>query len=363
MIFTEKAWRSFVADEIAAISLTLSAQGITLDKEQPHVAGERYLMSGKKVVLVGKNRLGETVIVKTSADKDGKAEIRKERNIRDTITNIAFAYQPLLTPDEIWYHEKNGRIIIVTEYIDQPKPYLQLSDPEQFELILGAFTMLEGVHATTKSHQPVAKKLGQKQVDDYLHAAETFVASITDFMSEDDSLAELLTTALTELRANQNTITQFCGFLTHDDFALHNFRFKDGAIYLIDQSSLLFGNKHESWARFMNYMTLYNPTLEAAILRYARDNRSNEEQASLRLMRIYKLLELLTYHAGAAQTKTENVRLLSQARVSFWSDVLRAVLENRKLEPSITDQYKKTRDQLRSPSEIKRQQAIQQLPN
>ena len=48
-------------------------------------------------------------------------------------------------------------------------------------------------------------------------------------------------------------------------------------MYLLDHSSLRFGNKYEGWARFRNFTTFYNRPLEEALLLYMRNNRAEEK--------------------------------------------------------------------------------------
>ena len=359
----EKGWQSFTAHEITALTPILERMGITLDTDQPHISGERFLMSGKKVVLIGtKNDTGETVIIKSSTDPVSKKELQHERTTRDTLHAINFAYTPLLTPKEIWSEHEGERLTIVTQYIAQPIPFLSLPLSKQFDLLLGAFTMLEGVHATTASHGTSVLQFGNKVAADYITLAKTFFNdSHATIASCSESYSKILQTALHQIETNQVSIERYCRFLTHDDFALHNFRFTSDAIYLIDQASLTFGNKHESWARLLNYMVLYNQPLEQAFATYIQTNLSIEEQASIKLMRMYKLIELLAYHALAATESTGDVQTLSFARITFWIEVLKSVSADTKVAVSTIDSYKQTRDSLRTAAEIERQKVLQQL--
>lgn len=358
MTNTKAAWTEYTQSEISTLTPLLEHKGITLDQEQPHISGERFLMSGQKVVLVARDaKTGERLIIKSSADQTGIAEIEAERRAQHTLQKLPFAYHPLLSPQEVWYHKKDGRVTIATECIEQPQPYLSLPLTKQFDLILQAFTMLAGVHATTASH---AKLIGGVVstwgVADYQRSLDDFIAKITD-----PALQETLTRATKELADNQDDFARYCGFLTHDDFALHNFRFRDDNIYLIDQSSLRFGNKHESWARFMNYMLLYNRDLEQALTQYLQDNVAPEELRSLRLARIYKLVELLSYHHCAAAQSTGDVQKLSQRRVAFWHDVLTHILADTEVPEAVISSYRTDRDALRTTEELDRQRALQQL--
>jgi hypothetical protein len=353
---------TYVASELTAVRTLLAPRTITLETAQPHISGERFLMSGKKVVLVARDdETDRRMIIKSSADPGGIQEIEKEREARTTLANIPFAYHPLLAPRELWYERTHGRVTVATEFIEQPVAYLSLPLIEQFDLILQAFTMLTGVHAATSSHTKIIRKsFGTWSATQYLDSAQVFLNSIKQNHLE-ELVIEGCATAVRALQKEHKDITRYCDFLTHDDFALHNFRFTNGAIYLIDQSSLRFGNKHESWARFLNYMLLYGHELEAALVRYLKDNTAPEELRSLRLMRIYKALELIAYHSLAATRTEGTVRELSTRRVAFWYEVLSSLLVGTKVDQAVIDIYKHDRDTLRSEEEIARQRALQQL--
>jgi hypothetical protein len=358
MIHTTQTWTTYVNKEIEALKPELEAKDVTLELEQPHISGERFLMSGNKVVLVGRDKkTNKRLIIKSSAEKDGIEEIEAERLARITLQKLPFAYHPLLAPTEMWHRQNGSRVIVVTEFIEQNQPYLSLPIIDQFDLIIQSFNMLAGMHATTASHMKsigtVVKTWG---VADYEKQFGKFNISLNGL-----GLNNTLERSVETIAANRDDIDRYCGFLTHDDFALHNFRFNENKIYLIDQSSLKFGNKHESWARFMNYMLLYNRDLEQALFKYLCDNAAPEELRSLRLMRIYKLVELLNYHNLAAKNSEGSVKKLSERRIVFWHQVLRYILDEVKTPESIIIDYRADRDALRSREEVSRQRALQQL--
>ena len=161
-----------------------------------------------------------------------------------------------------------------------------------------------------------------------------------------------------QLREHEKTIEQYSGFLTHTDFVPHNIRIHDDTIYLLDHSSLTFGNKYEGWARFVNFMTLYNPMLENALVTYVKENRTPEESVSLRMMRIYRLGEIIWYYVQTLEKSTGDLHTLNTARITFWSTVLTHILKDERIPESIITEYKKTRDSLRSDDEKKRQQGL-----
>ncbi|HEY5383406.1 MAG TPA: hypothetical protein VIJ88_02535, partial [Candidatus Paceibacterota bacterium] len=126
-------------------------------------------------------------------------------------------------------------------------------------------------------------------------------------------------------------------------------------LYLLDHTSIRFGNKYESWARFINFMELYNPPLAHALVQYVRDNRTQEELLALKIMRVYRLVELIRYYATWLSKTEGSVRLLAQERITFWSEVFQCVLDDREVPAEIVESYKQKRDTLRSEEEKKRQ--------
>ena len=83
------------------------------------------------------------------------------------------------------------------------------------------------------------------------------------------------------MEEHRTVIERYSGFLTHNDFVPHNLRVSGKEVYLLDYSSMLFGNKYESWARFLNFMIHHNRPLELALANYVRTNRGEEEYLEL----------------------------------------------------------------------------------
>lgn len=165
----------------------------------------------------------------------------------------------------------------------------------------------------------------------------------------------MLDETIVEIKENEETLDRYGGFLTHWDFVPQNFRIRNKRLYLLDHSSIRFGNKYESWARFLNFMTLYNPELAGALVEYVRRNREPEELKSLKLMRLYRLVELIRYYAAWLMNTEENLYELTRARIAFWTNVLDAVLHDREVSMEAIRDYRTKRDALRSDEEKKRQ--------
>lgn len=352
-------WETYLKDERSRLEPLLHSLGFTLDEFQPHVLGERYLMqavttsSGKKLVFLGsEEKSGRRVVVKATRDASGAAELRHERLCRRVLGTIRFAYRIFFLPEEILFIEKDGYTLSVQAYIAQDHPFLERPVREQFDLALESFKAQEGVHAATYEQAHLIKRtFGSVDAEEYLRTFEGF-AACTDGWPE---LSPTFEKARSLLREGTAVIEQYGGFLTHTDFVPHNFRVVGDAIYLLDHSSLRFGNKYEGWARFLNYMLLYNRELEQALVHYVRDNRTPEESQSLSLMRIYRLGEIICYYVQATKRSGGDLRTLNAARVSFWHEALIAELSGEPLAETVIDEYRRTRDALRSEDERLRQ--------
>lgn len=358
------SWEEYRDQELVLVSNILSTLGYTLDEKQVHTAGERSLMTGErdvgggglKLVLTGKSDVDDKrVVIKTSSDPAGQQEIRRERDARIRINAIPFAYHSFNTPQELYFGTHGSHIISIVEYVSQEKPLLMRPLEEQFFLTLKALEAQEGAHAAASSHTEHTAELGAKSADEYIHDFSGFCSVIRDKNINDPELHKVLDQALAFLKEHRTTIERYCGFLTHADFVPNNFRVRDNELYLLDYASIHFGNKYEGWARLLNFMVHHNPDLEHALIDYIRTNRSADEYLSLRLMRIYKLGFLLKYHSLTHNSGSSNMRTLAEARIVFWTEVLKSVLTDTLVSQNIIDIYMQTSRALRSEEERARQ--------
>jgi hypothetical protein len=355
----QKEWEAYRDTEIENLRPILNTLGFSLDEIQPHTQGERYLMqavttqSGQKLILLGKEmQTDRRVVIKATNSKDGMQELEHERTCRRVLRQIGFSYQKFLAPEEILFTKSGPYLISIQAFIEQKLPFLERPLEEQFTLALQAFKAQESAHAATYEHaQLVRRTFGSIDAQGYLKAFESFKTCVGEHK-------DLFARATFELSDGYRHIEQYGGFLTHTDFVPHNFRVVDGAIYLLDHSSLRFGSKYEGWARFLNFMTLHNRPLETALLNYVRDNRTPEEYRALRLMRIYRLGEILCYYTRTLENSAGDLRTLNEARIEFWAQVLEATLKDGQISEQIVDTYAKLRDSLRSEEEKQRQQGL-----
>lgn len=364
-IDSKKAWEQLCTEELSALRPILARHHITLDPEQKHMQGERYLMqaitttSGTKFILTGTVHGTIRAIIKATRVEAGIREILHERTCRSVLHQINFAGSVFHTPEEILFTQEHGFVISVQRFIEQPRTFLDRPLEEQFSYALRAFKGQESAHATTAKHRSLIGKIySVRDAQTYLKNFDSFIENITRAQVSNTALHTLLTKAQKKLRAHEMIIEQYSGFLTHTDFVPHNIRIADDTIYLLDHSSLAFGNKYEGWARFLNFMTLYNPPLEQALEQYVRDNRTPEESVSLRMMRIYRLGEIIWYYAQTLKKSDGDLHTLNSARITFWSTVLTYMLNDEKLPESVIREYTQIRDSLRSADEKKRQQGL-----
>ena len=362
MNHSQTSWNEYLRSEIPKISALLVPHGITLADNQPHTKGERFLMqaltttSGQKLILLGvEDKSNKKVVIKVTRDFDGKQELSHERNCRKLLHKMNFSYETFHSPTEVLFIEKRGYTIFVSEFIEQASSFLERPLSEQFSFALSALKAQERTRATTASHISQIKRVfGSRTSEEYLQMFEAFLITYRTKCT-DENITTALEQAYLALTAAKERIEQYGGFLTHTDFVPHNFRISGNTLYLLDFSSLRFGNKHEGWARFLNFMTLYNPALEELLITYVEQNRSTEERESLQLMRLFRLGEIIAYYANILEKSNGNLLTLNQARIRFWGEVLQAELHNTRVSRNIVELYKQERGALRSDEEKSRQ--------
>lgn len=365
----KEEWGLYVENEKRRVKPFLTRNGFVLDDEQPQTIGERYLTrpvgGGRKVVLFGhRENDGTRVVIKTSSEAQGMDELLHEKEVHEMLTHIRFAYGTFALPNILHFDKEDG--LFITEYIAQEKPFLDRSLREQFSIALNAFKAQEKAHATTtghwdelrrimKTHAHYIKPGEYRKISEYAQDLMMIRDHSTELYTQ---LKPLLNRVIGLVEDNKIILERYDGFLTHWDFTPQNFRIKDGTIYLLDLTSIRFGNKYESWARFINFMVLYNSALTSALVDYIRLNRTEEEVLVLRIMRAYRLVELIRYYATWLGRTEGDTRLLAEARITFWTDVLEAVLDSREVPDSTIEKYKGKRDNLRSTDEKRRQQGL-----
>jgi len=353
-------WEKYCQEELEKIQPILQRHGLELEQTQTHLGGERAVISGNKLVLMGRRKEdGRRVIIKATSRDEGKKELEQERASRELLKRIKFAYAVLLSPEELSWFEEGGMTVSVTEFLEQDRAFLERPLHEQFFLAMKAFEIQESFHAATyEQARPIEGSLGFFRAQTYLDRFNDYRQEIVRKMSGRPEFADILAEAERQLRDGYRCIEQYGGFLTHTDFVPHNFRVIGRDIYLLDHSSIRFGNKYEGWARFLNFMLLHNRGLEGALLKYLEDNRTPEELEALHLMRIYRLTEIIAYYVERAEKSSGDMQKLDKSRVIFWADALKAQVGGEPLSEERIQAYRDIRDSLRSDEEKRRQQGL-----
>ena len=356
MLNNETNWEDYIKKEMDKLSGILSNLNFSLDEIQPHISGERFLMARNKMVLVGKRNYDNLkVIIKSSNNQDGQKEIINEKKARDILQNLSFTRETILFPREIFFGKKDNYLFWITKYIEQEKVFVEHSLEEQFFLILKAFESQEAFHANTFEHLRKVSSVfpvfyGREYFKEFEKFKESFAQNYPDL-----EIQKTIGLALQVLVRYKKEIDTFCGYLTHTDFVPHNFRVKNKDIYMLDCSAVQFGNKYESWARFLNYMIIHNPPLEKILVQYIKENRDKIDYINLYLMRIYKIGFLLQYYSISTNKTFGNLKKLTEERINFWHQILKSIIKNDQIDPKLVENYKKERDSLRSDEEKQRQ--------
>ncbi len=331
--------------------------GYILDPEQLHIGGERSVMSAHKLVLTGRHGAsGNRVVIKVSLDTSGAQDIAHEHEIRELLKGVRFAERELHFPRELLFLEDEGLTISITEFIEQEKIFVAHSLREQFFMALNWFEAQEEFHATTHEHvQSFSKVCANWTSNSYLKELDRIAHDL-----EESVRSDRVDAAIAQVRGRVEThaklIDRYGGFLNHTDLVPHNMRISSRTLYALDQVSIWFGNKYEGWARFINYMTIHNQPLAHLLTTYVREQRGNDDDLLLRIMRCYKIAVLLRYYARAIDTTEGDLKKLSELRFEFWLTDLEHLLDNKELSPEYVAAYTTVRDQLRSSDEKRRQQ-------
>lgn len=335
----------------------LEAQGIHLEKEQPHISGERFLLSPDKLVLMGHGQEGRSLVIKASnkSGARGSEEIVREKQIRDTLERIPFAKDTLLIPRERLYIQTGGYTILATDFIEQEKIFTHHSLEEQFFLVLRAFEAQEAFHATTYEHvQQLLPVFSRTTPEQYVEKFAEFSKTVEREFPQ-GNLQSAFATADALLRSHHSVLLRYSNYLTHTDFVPHNMRISGRSVYVLDQVAIEFANKYEGWARLLNYLIVHNPALEALLVAHLKKNRSADEYADFMLMRIYKVGYLLNYYAHTLPKTSGDLHELTLERLTLWGSVLRSFVEETPFDPELVTHYKEKRALLRSEEEKERQ--------
>jgi hypothetical protein len=328
--------------------------GVTLDKTQLNIGGERSLMSPHKEVLIGTDRnTNLRVVLKCSHNALGAQEIRAEHTIRQALANMPFAQEEINMPGELFFGTLGSTTVSITEFIHQEKVFTQYSLQEQFFMGLHALESQESFHATTAEHNMSIRNIFTAHTPDFY--IRTYQQMRDTTIRVFPTAKEALMKAETILSDHKILLGVYDGYLMHTDFVPHNFRIHARRLYLLDCVSFRVGNKYESWARFINFMEIHSPELVPLLVGYVRSDRGPQEALVLKMMRIYKIAFLLDYYARALQQTEGDLHSLTYERLVVWTRILEAVISDTAVDELIRNRYYQKRATLRTETERERQ--------
>jgi hypothetical protein len=168
----------------------------------------------------------------------------------------------------------------------------------------------------------------------------------------------VLREALETLKVQKSKIEKYCDFITHDDFVPHNMRVKETDVVVLDHSSLILGNKYESWARFINFMLIFNFDLSRMLSNFVLDNRGKEEYEVLNIMRIYKIGFLINFYAKSIGKTSGKLNELQNFRLEWWTNICRKLMNGEEVSVEESIIHNQKLDELRDEEEKKRQEGI-----
>ncbi len=344
------------ASYCADAAMIIRGMGIRLDTYQPHVTGERKINAPSRLVFIGTDGEGRKVVIKTSGRKEERDKLKNENAAHAILDKVSRKTGFFSVPDKVFFKEESGFSFFATEYIPQPKLLSTESLAKQRAILENALSALSSLnHKNFKKVLPRAVAPFPK--DDALYYKRSLDA-LCGRMAEsgvDEKIIKISRDAKNQFNENLNVVSQFSGFLVHDDFCPHNFRVNGGKFYILDYDAVHFGNKHVSWARLLNYMATHNFRLEKLLVGRLAKTLPEPERESLRLMRVYKALFLLAHYSVASQRASGNLLELMKVRVDFWATLLERFLQNAPATKEDAEAYLKKRNLFRSASETRRQ--------
>jgi hypothetical protein len=329
---------------------------LQLTPDQPHVGGERALLSPGKLVLMATTESKESVVVKYSISPAGAKEIAQEAKVRRLFELLPFSTEQFLLPRILLHEARTADEFLVSEFISQPQILQDYPLTEQFFMSLHALENQESFHATTLEHHAYAREYFQTlSVSDYL---ETLQTMITVIAQQEPNLVSLLDAIKSAFREHTNVLSTFDGYLVHADFVPHNFRIAHNQLYLLDYVSFRIANKYEAWARYVNFMEVHQPELARLLVSYLERDRNAYELQAFWLIRMYRAIFLLNYYCTVLPKTAGELQELTKLRITLWSKLLEHIFYKTAVSEELIDTYRTKRDSLRTETEKIRQRTF-----
>jgi len=348
---------------IDSVAPTLAKAGFALDSEdnQVHIGGERALISRDKLVLKGW-RISDAsrVIIKASASLAGIREIERESACRRCLAEINRSFQSpiFFYPDELGFLQEDDLCISVIEYVDQDMRFLDRPLEEKLHLSLSALHAQERVTVgAVKNLAGVADRFGTITANTYLREFKAHLKNALTYFPQNLVLRSNLEHADTFFRERLCHVREHHGFLIHSDFVPNNFRVIGSEFYYLDLGAFRFGNRYESWARYLNWLMVWDCRLEAVLVDHINEGRGREHHASLSAMRAFNIGFLIQMYSKLLPEVQENARLhaLQSGRLNLWTSALIALIHGDHMPEQTALEFAQFQESLRSEHERRRQ--------
>ena len=334
----------------------LKKHELTLDDSQPHIGGERALLSPGKLVLMAKTTTNQPVVVKYSITPAGAKEISQEAKIRRLFEELPFSEQRFLLPRILLHETSHSNNFLVSEFISQTQVLQDYSLEQQFFMSIQSLENQETFHTTTNEHSTyIRDHFEALTTKTYLQSLNDMIAAI---IQQRPTLAPLLTAVQNSFYEHKSIINTFGSYLVHTDFVPHNFRITNNQFYLLDYVSFRIANKYESWARYINFMELHQPVLARLLVSYLQEDRNEHEFTAFWLLRLYRLVFLLNYYCSIFEKTDDDLHVLTEARIVFFCYLLKNIYNKTSIPEELVTNYTKTRDGLRTETEKERQRTF-----
>lgn len=351
---------------IDSVAPILAKAGFKLDSEnnQVHIGDERALISRDKLVLKGwRTSDARRVIIKVGASPAGMREIERERACRRGLAEINRSFQSTIFfyPDELGFLQEEGLCISIIEYVDQGMRFLDRSREEKLNLSLSALHAQERVTVdAVTTLVGIVYRFGTVGADGYLSEFEARLGDALMYFPQNRMLRSNLERAITFFRERLGHVRDHLGFLVHADFVPNNFRVIGSRIYYLDLGAFRFGNRYESWARYLNWLMVWDYRLEAALFGHFSENRGPEHYACLSAMRAFKIGFLIQVYSKHLPEVQHDARLhaLQSGRVNFWTSALIALIRGDHVPERTAEEFAQFQESLRSERERRRQKEL-----
>jgi hypothetical protein len=135
-------------------------------------------------------------------------------------------------------------------------------------------------------------------------------------------------------------------------------RVQENEVIILDHSSLVIGNKYESWARFLNFMILFSRDLDKILSTHILTERGEEEFTMLQVMRVYKMMQLIHFYAKSVSKTEGDLLVITLNRLEMWSNNMLDIINGDEISKNRINEHLDILDKNRSTEEKLRHKDI-----